>query len=350
MALDVEALLQPISEEEPSGPDLSYDRDFRRISRELDEAAQKERPGDDPAVQPAVDTAVELLGKSHDLWVASHGFCFALYAGDLALGAQLLDVMAGIVRDYWENCHPALDEGSDPASGRREACRQIASIGRVVKHLERLYLAPLKTKGRLSFQDIAGGAAPSAGGAQILAEMPEQIRLAVRDTPVEPWAEWSGQLGALLASVNALLEAFSTHGSGQEPDLSAFQTAVKRMKSFADAVIAEKSPEAAAETAGGEGDPAADPGDAPLQAVAAAARAPTISGPIATRQQALAQLDAVKAFFQQTEPSSPLPLLIDRVKKLAGMDFMAIMQNLAPGGVDEAARILEPPVPEEPTE
>ena len=37
MALDVEALLQPISEEEPSGPDLSYDRDFRRISRELDE-------------------------------------------------------------------------------------------------------------------------------------------------------------------------------------------------------------------------------------------------------------------------------------------------------------------------
>ena len=79
---------------------------------------------------------------------------------------------------------------------------------------------------------------------------------------------------------------------------------------------------------------------------APAAGAPTVRGPIAGRAQAIQQLEAIKAFFEQTEPSSPLPLLIDRVVRLANMSFMDLMRNIAPNGVDDAARLLEPPQPE----
>lgn len=329
MALDLDALLMPVSEAEPAGPDLSYDPDFRRISRELDEAAAKERPGEDPAIGPALDTAIELLGRSRDLWIASHGACFALYAGDFDAMSRLVRAMGLIVGNFWETCHPALEEGSDPAGGRREACRQIAVFGRTIRHLERLYLDPLKSKGRISFKDLAGAADEHVTGAQMLDQMADQFRRAIDETGVEDWQAFSEQIGGLIADLNGLVAAFGEKVySGQEPDLAPLTTTLSRIKGLSDAVIARKSP--VAEAAAEEG---------------AEAAAPAARGPVSNRAQALRQLEAAKAYFQQAEPSSPLPLLIDRVIRLAGMDFMDLMRSIAPNGVDDAARLLEPPQP-----
>lgn len=334
MALDVDALLQPVSETEPAGPDLSYDPDFRRISRELDDASAKDKPGDDPTVGPALQTAIDLLGRSRDLWVASHGACFALYAGDLDALNDLIRAMSGIAATFWETCHPALDEGSDPAGGRREAARQLAAIGRTVRHLERLSLPPLKTKGRLSFKDLAGGADEQATGTQMLDQMAEAIRRAVDETSLEDWQAFSAQLQTVLDNCAALVSVFAERVySGQEPDLSPLTTAVKRIKMLADAVITRKSPVPVEEAAAEGGAPGASGG-------------PAFKGPITSRAHAIQQLEAVKAFFQQAEPSSPLPLLIDRVCRLANMGFMELMQNIAPNGFDEANRLLEPPQPQ----
>ena len=333
MALDVEALRQPVSEGEPAGPDLSYDPEFRRISRELDEVAAKEKPGDDPNVGPALETAIALLQRSRDLWIASHGACFALYAADLGTMADLVRAMGVIAETFWETCHPALDEGSDPAGGRREACRQLAAIGRTVRHLERMNLPPLKSKGRLSFKEIAGAADERATGAQMLEQMGDAVRRAIDETPLEEWQAFSATIDRLLAEISALVSVFAQKVySGQEPDLSAFTAMLGRIKLLSDAIVARKSPVSTVEEVAVEGAPAAG--------------APTVRGPIAGRAQAIQQLEAIKAFFEQTEPSSPLPLLIDRVVRLANMSFMDLMRNIAPNGVDDAARLLEPPQPE----
>ena len=37
MIVDVEALLQPVAGDTPGGPDLSFDRDFRRFEAALEE-------------------------------------------------------------------------------------------------------------------------------------------------------------------------------------------------------------------------------------------------------------------------------------------------------------------------
>jgi type VI secretion system protein ImpA len=332
MTLDVEALLAPVSESEPSGPDLSYDPEFRRISRELDEAAQKEKPSEDPNMPLAAQTAANLLTRSKDLWIGSHGFCCALYSGDLDTCAGMLDVIAGIAERFWDTCHPALDEGSDPAGGRREACRQIASIGRSVRHLERVQLGPLRNKGKLSFRDVTGGADASLTAAQLVNQMPEAIRRAVDETQPADWQALSDLLGRMLAATARIVAVFNAKTSGQGPDLSLFDAAAGRIKGLCDAIVAARLPAAAVSAAADS-----------LSGGQAAAVGPVISGPIRSRQQAIDQLDAVKAFFLAAEPSSPLPLLIDRVKRLAGMDFMQIMENLAPGGVDDAAKVLEPP-------
>jgi type VI secretion system protein ImpA len=59
-------------------------------------------------------------------------------------------------------------------------------------------------------------------------------------------------------------------------------------------------------------------------------RAPARLGALATREDAIALLDAVCAFLERTEPTNPAPLLIRRARGLMGKDFLAVMQDLAP--------------------
>jgi type VI secretion system protein ImpA len=73
--------------------------------------------------------------------------------------------------------------------------------------------------------------------------------------------------------------------------------------------------------------------EAPAQARAAASVAQRVAarpGEIATREDAIALLDAVCAFLERTEPAHPAPLLIRRARGLLGKDFLAVMQDLAP--------------------
>jgi type VI secretion system protein ImpA len=53
-------------------------------------------------------------------------------------------------------------------------------------------------------------------------------------------------------------------------------------------------------------------------------------GEIATREDAIALLDAVCAFLERTEPAHPAPLLIRRARGWLGKDFLSVMQDLAP--------------------
>jgi type VI secretion system protein ImpA len=51
---------------------------------------------------------------------------------------------------------------------------------------------------------------------------------------------------------------------------------------------------------------------------------------IDSRNEALAHLDAVAAYFRMAEPSSPIPFLIDRARDLAVRDFLSVLGALLP--------------------
>ena len=51
-------------------------------------------------------------------------------------------------------------------------------------------------------------------------------------------------------------------------------------------------------------------------------------------------IDKICEYFDRYEPSSPAPLLLKRAKRLATKDFMAILLDLTPGGVEQANLIF----------
>jgi type VI secretion system protein ImpA len=55
-----------------------------------------------------------------------------------------------------------------------------------------------------------------------------------------------------------------------------------------------------------------------------------ISGEITSRSDVIRMLDKICDYYEQYEPTSPVPIFMKRAKKLVTMDFVALMRDLAP--------------------
>jgi type VI secretion system protein ImpA len=67
--------------------------------------------------------------------------------------------------------------------------------------------------------------------------------------------------------------------------------------------------------------------------------APGVPGQIRSREDAIRSLEAVSEFFRRAEPSSPVPLFVDRAKRLIARDFLEVLAELAPDSVADVKRV-----------
>ena len=62
-------------------------------------------------------------------------------------------------------------------------------------------------------------------------------------------------------------------------------------------------------------------------------------GELNNREQVLAALEKILAYYERREPASPIPLLLKRVRRLVPMDFLDLMEDLAPAAVKQFKEI-----------
>ncbi len=72
---------------------------------------------------------------------------------------------------------------------------------------------------------------------------------------------------------------------------------------------------------------------------AAVATVQGVPGEINSRDEAMRVLDKVSDYFVRHEPSSPVPMLIRRAKRLVSKNFMEIVRDLAPDGLPQVEKI-----------
>ena len=59
-------------------------------------------------------------------------------------------------------------------------------------------------------------------------------------------------------------------------------------------------------------------------------------GAIRSRQDAIRALDAAAEFFRRNEPSSPVPMFVERAKRLVAKDFLEVLADIAPEALPQA--------------
>ena len=80
-----------------------------------------------------------------------------------------------------------------------------------------------------------------------------------------------------------------------------------------------------------------DPGDAGLPGEAPPAR--SAAGEIRSSRDVEHAIDRIIKYYRNHEPSSPVPMILARARRLVGADFMTIVADIAPGGQDTVKMI-----------
>jgi type VI secretion system protein ImpA len=110
-------------------------------------------------------------------------------------------------------------------------------------------------------------------------------------------------------------------GGAASPTFGALATLLQKISGFLKSTLARRIPSAGSpEAAGGEMVPGATPSGA-------------LSGEVRSRQDVVRALERILAYYAKHEPSSPVPLLVERCKRLVTMGFLDIIRDLAPDGV-----------------
>ncbi|MES2666175.1 MAG: type VI secretion system protein TssA [Pseudomonadota bacterium] len=320
----------------PSGENLEYDPDFTALMlaaqpREERQAGKEIIPGEDPDFKEVSEKALSVLARSHDLRVG-----MVLAQAQLALGgydglAGPLAYVRSCLEQFWDSCHPLLDadDDNDPTM-RINAVAGLAGADM----LRRLRLAPLTdspTFGRLGLRDvaIADGETPAPAG---MANVPDKAKLAAAfmDTRPEVLKARMASVRALVADTAAIGAVFDAQTPGDGPNLDPLLRLLRR----AAKVLAEAIGEPEVEMQAQDADPA--------QPTAAVAAPVTVPGAITSAADVRQTLDRIIDYYGKFEPSSPLPLLLHRARRLVGADFMTIMKDIAPAGVDSVKTISGP--------
>lgn len=326
-------LLQPITEDRPCGENLedtellaSFDA-FRLFgqSRPLDAPAEPDekrvpKPAESPEWVEIRDKALDALTKSKDLRLLAYLGTALLRTDGLPAFSETVRVASQWLDMYWSQTYPLVDED---AVLRRNALNCFADPMAVVDGIRRVPLVRSRQHGTFSLRDvdIATHQLSAAEGDSPADE--HQIQAAFASMPLPELTQLLDSVVGAVASLNKIDDRMrEAAGSDAMPGFEAVAVPLSRTIQVLRAQVSEH-PDSTAATAG---QAAAEGGDG----------AGATAGPVKSRQDAIRALDAVAAFFKRTEPSSPIPMFVERAKRLVSKDFLEVLADIAPEAVAQA--------------
>ncbi len=316
---EIEEIGRPVSPEHPCGEDLedtqllaSFDG-FRLFGQAF-------------PLPPETDwreiksKSLEAIRRSKDLRLLGHFAAAALRLDGWPGFLGSVHVAAGWIKTYWTDVYPHVDEDGIL---RKNALNSLSDRMSVLDGVRRLPIVENRQLGKISLRDVdlsTGQLAPTETDTSPASEA--QVAAVFAATNIEELQVLKTRTETGIADLTAIDTAMRDFGGAEaSPDFDPLLKMLVRIDGLLGEQLAAKGasqPGASAEGgAGGTGQ--------------------TMSvGVVKSRQDALRALDAIALFFRQTEPSSPIPMFLERAKRLIGKDFLEILADVAPDGVGTA--------------
>lgn len=327
--MDLESLLKAHSDERPSGENLEYDPDFTEMELaaqpgEERQAGDQILAAEDPDYRDVAEKALVIMGRSHDLRAGIFYADAVLRTQGLPGFAEATAYVRGCLEQFWDSCHPELDEEDDnDPTMRVNSVQNLTGATTILRGLRRAPLTDSRSFGKLCLRDIeiAEGTISAPADAENIADS-ATISAAFQDSDDDFLAAQLEAVRAAADNIAAIDRIFDEKTPGMGPDLAPL---IK---------ILDQITKRLSEATGGAAQAAEDAGQpaAADEAPAAAAGGGFVGG-INSPADVSNALDRIIAYYQRAEPSSPVPLLLERAKRLVGADFMSIMMDMAPAGI-----------------
>ncbi|MEO7066250.1 MAG: type VI secretion system protein TssA [Rhodanobacter sp.] len=330
--IDIETLLEPISDSAPSGEDLSFSAEFDAIleARRSDDASLDQ--GEWVTDLKSADwfgvskQCGHLLGtRSKDLrlavWMAEASTQLDGFAGLIA-GYTLV---AGLCDRFWDSIHPVPDTEADAD----DQDLRIGNLGWLLtQSIQWIGAIPLidGAQGRYGvvvLEAAARGHQSDSEGEQQSYPDAAHVDAARAATPFEFYRRLAEQAPQALQAFNQLESAVDARLGQDGPSFSATRDALTNAIAMA-LRFASAAGVAVTESAR----PPSLPGDDTATPTNSTTTPNASNGAINNRREALAQLRLVAEFFRRTEPHSPVAYLADKAARWGNMPLHVWLKSV----------------------
>jgi type VI secretion system protein ImpA len=345
--IDVEALAKPVSQDDQSGPDLEYDP----LYLELDGLAvavpdsfmgESKVEGRGPDWKKLCKNCLDLWGRTRDLRVA----VYITIAGAITEGlpglAAGLKLTLFLVKDMWESFYPRLDPGDDNDPLERLNIISMlsppsGSVNDPVMFIPQFREIRLVQSLRYTLRDllISMNIIEAASGVSYEQKLLRAEFMNVPAAEIDAQYDLAKKVKELLI---ALCEEMNAKMGGKNVlDMSALNREIDYMLKFYDSCRTSQAKDISA-----AGETAAKDGDSPEASAAATnnEHLSLLSYEVSSRSQALLMLRKGAEYFQNQEPNSPIPLLVNRALRFSDMNFIELIEDIMPDALPRGRDIL----------
>jgi type VI secretion system protein ImpA len=346
--LDLDDLLAEVSTETPCGENLEYEPEYQTLEQDSQPSTAPMVVSEDEETKRSdwadmAERAATLLGRSKDLRLAiiltraqlnTHGIA--------SLGAGLA-LICGLLEQYWDHVYPQLDadDGMDPTL-RINVLSGLCDAPTFLDDIRRARLITSKALGTVTYRDVAiaeGKLAPSSGDNS--GTLPdERINAIFLDCEADELETAAVSVHQALGHVRTIDDLLMQKlGTEQAPSFEGLENLIGRIDALMEKKVKERGlmpldTKASSDTAVGAETVKSEP-----PPVSRNPDSMPVSGEVASREEVARMLDKICAYYSRYEPSSPVPLLLQRAKRLVSKDFIEILQDLTPDSVSQAQKI-----------
>lgn len=365
--MDLEPFLVPVADGGASGSELRNDPRFHAVERLLEPAArsirlENVRNGGTGSVN--IDWS-DILAQSADLAQTGRDLRLlvivvrSLFNSEGFDGlAQGLGLLTRTVETWWDSVHPTLRESPSPAEAARRRTNAILDLQNrdngLLCDLEFTTVLAPRGLGAVTFGDLCSGGLtrnqaqselPTGLGEKEVAELmarhearANRVTAACRATAAErpdDLAALTQGLGAARAALAALEAALTARVGENGVGFKLAELDKVLSRALAPLTAAQGQATAPAAAPASEMSVMAEPSAAVLNGAHPPAAAGGIPGSVNSRRDVERCLDMIIDFYERTEPSSPIPHLARRMRKMVPMNFLQLMEEIAPSGMKE---------------
>jgi len=344
LAINIDDYLKDIDPDNVCGDDLQYDPAFIELEQAI-KGKPEQQMGDTvteaepPNWRDIKKQSEALLTRTIDLRVL---ICYlrALIALEGFSGLQDgLGLIKTLVENRWDTIHPQLDpdDDNDPTE-RINTLLALCDHDTMLWSLQQTPLLESKLLGHFNFRQISIASGKSTATSNEQAVNQATIDGAVQDCELESLQHTFQAVSVSLDDINQLENVITDYvGISNAPSFAGLRNFLKECKAFLLANIEKKAGGVDTDqTAATEGNFV----NGEVAVTSSSSPSKSALGVINNNQDVIKTLNQVCDYYRKHEPSSPVPLFVERAIKMVGKSFMDALKEIAPTGMDEAKVIL----------
>jgi type VI secretion system protein ImpA len=342
---DLDDLLQAISPENPCGLDieesLPHSTEFQTLEALASAESSQDFSGSN-ADHTEIDwreverLSLSLFESGKHLRLAVYLCSAWLHTKKLQGFAHGIKLVRQLNEQYWEDAYPKLTfDGDFDADFRINALNNLCDYDAILKPLTQTSLVSAPGLGSFSLRDykLALGEIPHQATDNTITV--QQIEAAFSQQAPDDARQIKQAVDSILEDLDALESWIDEKLKGQHYQPLALTPLRKELDRIAKLIRSYSSAQDEQPLTQSENQASSEQPNDKQGAAMPNNSAAVPSGTINSREDVIRSLDKICNYYQANEPSSPVPLLINRAKALVTADFLEIIENLNPDSLQK---------------